>query len=101
MFVTRTLNRTVKGKRYYTHRLVGSETVNGRKRRRVILYLGASFPIPEKDWKLLCKITSEVLAGQSPNWFDPPDIVREAHYLAKRIRAKASQNVTKYDDKAV
>lgn len=88
MFITRTLNRTVKGKRYYTHRLVGSKVVDGRKRRYTVLYLGAQYQFPKRDWPLLCKIVSEIQQGIQPNLFDPPEIVQEAHYLVRRIAAR-------------
>ena len=91
MFITRTLNRTVKGKRYYTHRLVGSEIVDGRKQRRTLLYLGAQFPIPKQDWPLLCRIVLEIQQGYQPNWYDPPEIVQEAHYIVRRIATRNAQ----------
>lgn len=86
----------MKGKRYYTHRLVWSERVAGRMRQRV-LNLGAHYPVPKEQWKRLCELVVAEI-DQNPQLefpfdeldlpeLDPPELVEEARYLGNRIQA--------------
>ena len=83
----------MRDRRYYTHRLLESwKDADGKRRKRILLNLGADYPIPKKDWRLLCKILKERMERSSQYQLgnlDPPELVQEAKYLARRLCRKA------------
>ena len=67
MFIRRTQTRSLSsGQAYFTHRLVRSHRVSGKVRQQTLLNLGRHFPIPRRDWPLLCRRLDQILSGQLP-----------------------------------
>lgn len=94
IFIQKVLTRRVGDRRYYTHRLLEWQTGDdGKSRKRVLLNLGANYPIPKAQWRLLCTILQDLMVPPMQprlGGLDPPDLVREAHHLARRIRRRSS-----------
>ena len=50
MYIRRTKTRSVKGKDYYSFRLVQAERRDGKVRPKTLLNLGANFDVPREQW---------------------------------------------------
>lgn len=88
MFIKRVLVRRVKGKPYYSYRLIESEIVGGKRSQRTLLNLGAHYPIPKEDWRYLCAIINDKQTGQTRFDNPPKRLVIEAEHLIRMIKAK-------------
>ena len=88
MFIRRTqTNNSATGERYFTHRLVRTERVQGKVRQVTLLNLGRHFPIDQGDWPLLCLRVEQILSNQ-PEFFVtecPEAIERLAKNYALRL----------------
>lgn len=95
-------------KSYTTFRLVdGYRTPDGKVRQRLLLNLGASFSVPQEDWKSLADRVEEVLSGQISLFTLTFKLEKEAHRIAKIVRhkhaeilsAQANCKIAEYDAK--
>ena len=88
MYIVRTKTNTSKnGVSYYAYRLVTSERVNGKVKRRTLLNLGKNFSLERDKWPILCKRIEEILSGKS-GLFKlevPADIEELAQEYANRL----------------
>jgi len=67
MFIRRTTHTDRKAKRqYHTFKLIESVRTERGPRQRMLLNLGADFPLPEEQWKDLANRIEEILTGQDP-----------------------------------
>ena len=62
MFIRRT--RTRGDGKYFTFRLVRSERIGNKVRRRTLLNLGRRFDVAQSQWPMLCRRIDELLAGR-------------------------------------
>ena len=82
MFIRRTrIRTTTTGGAYFTHRLVRSERVGDKVRRRALLNPGRHFDVVQNDWPVLRRRIDEVLGGQLQLAPDcPPALERHAQH---------------------
>lgn len=59
-----TSRKMADGTCYSTYRLVASERVDGKVRRRTLLNLGAHFALAREQWPLLCSRIEQLLEGK-------------------------------------
>lgn len=91
MFIRRTATGTgPDGERYYTHRLVASERIEGKVRQRTLLNLGAHFTIEQAHWGLLCQCVDERLHGQAGLGLEsaPAAVEAEAQRIAAQLLSR-------------
>lgn len=90
VLIKRVQTRRVRGKAYYTVRLVKRERSNRRTRERTILNLGRYYHVPKEDWRELAKRVREKVDGQQrlEGITYRPDLDHEAEYLLRRIKQR-------------
>ena len=93
MFIRQTRTRTVRGRHYYTKRLVQSERIGSRVRQRTLLNLGTHFPIDPSDWTLLCQRLEQILYPSTSMVVleCTPQIEREAQRIAAQLLIRSPQ----------
>lgn len=91
MHIEHVVSRKVGKREYFTYRIVMDHgRVRGR-RRRTVLNLGVQFPVPDRQWKLLCFMVDARLKpddGQLHLDLDLPELVPIADDIARRFRVK-------------
>jgi len=74
------------GAEYCTHRLAETyRNAESKVRQRVLLNLGANFPLPQEQWKLLADRIEEIIRGQITLFYPDTEIEDLAQSIAKRI----------------
>ena len=88
MFIRRTKTRSVKGKDYYSYRLVQSERIDGKVRPKTLLNLGANFDVPQEQWGAVTQLAESLLQGQPPLFSAKPEVQAAARDLVSGLRAR-------------
>ena len=88
MFIRRTKTRSVKGKDYYSYRLVQSERIDGKVRPKTLLNLGANFGVPQEQWGAVTQLAESLLQGQSALFSTDPEVQAAARDLVSGLRAR-------------
>ena len=88
MFIRRTKTRSVKGKDYYSYRLVQSERIDGKVRPKTLLNLGANFAVPQEQWGAVTQLAESLLQGQPPLFSAEPEVQAAARDLVSGLRAR-------------
>ena len=90
MFIRKCAQKNVKTRKAYTtYRLVdGYRNTQGKVRQQLILNLGASFSIPQEQWKLLTDRIEELLSGQGSLLALDIELEKEAQRITKIVRHK-------------
>ena len=88
MFIRQTKTRgSIKGESYFTYRLVASERVGSQVRQKTLLNLGSTFPLPKKEWPLLCSCIERNLSKQAVLVFESDAIEKLATLYSGRLIA--------------
>lgn len=89
MFIRRTqTRRTATGERYFSHRLVRSERIDGRVKQRTLLNLGRHFDVAQEHWPMLCARIEQLLGGEQPALLEldlPETLEREAQRCVSQL----------------
>ena len=86
MFIRKVFHTDKKNKNvYHTFKLIESVRTERGPRQRMVLNLGADFPVPEEKWKDLANRIEQIATGQGSFFTYPSDIEEMAHVYAKRI----------------
>lgn len=100
MFIrqTKTRNDKTGAEPYYTYRLVASKRTGNQVRQQTLLNLGSYFPLPKKDWPLLCTRLEQLLCGQASLLPVDATIEKLAQRYAARLITK-EKSVATEDEK--
>ena len=94
MFIRKIATRKLKGKSYFSHRLVESlRTHDGKIQQQTLINLGSSYPIPEAEWPLLSDRVKNILCGAQLLFPLPDHIEDEAKRLANLLIKKHGKEV--------
>ena len=93
MFIRRTKTRSVKGKDYYSYRLVQSERIDGKVRPKTLLNLGANFAVPQEQWGAVTQLAESLLQGQPTLFSTEPEVQAAARDLVSGLRARGFSRV--------
>ena len=88
MYIRRTKTRSVKGKDYYSFRLVQAERRDGKVRPKTLLNLGANFDVPREQWGAVTQLAESLLQGQPPLFSAEPEVQAAAKDLVSGLRAR-------------
>ena len=91
MFIRKTTTSSVKGKTYFTCRLVKNVRQGKKVSQQTLLNLGRHFPVPEKHWKTLCQRIKEQMQGHDSLLGLPPELELEAQRITFVLLDKMSQ----------
>jgi hypothetical protein len=87
MYIRRThTNNSSTGERYYTHRLVASQRVDGKPRQMTLLNLGRHFAVDQDLWASLCVRIEQLLSHQVE--LLPIELSAAVEKAAQRIAAQ-------------
>ena len=93
MYIRRTKTRSVKGKDYYSFRLVQAERRDGKVRPKTLLNLGANFDVPREQWGAVTQLAESLLQGQPPLFCAEPEVQAAARDLVSGLRARGFSRV--------
>ena len=93
MYIRRTKTRSVKGKDYYSFRLVQAERRDGKVRPKTLLNLGANFDVPREQWGAVTQLAESLLQGQPPLFSAEPEVQAAARDLVSGLRARGFSRV--------
>lgn len=94
LYIRRTQTRSrINSERYYTHRLVRSERVDGKVRQSTLLNLGRHFEVDRARWPELCARVEQLLGGQAPLLVVscPAQVEWEAQRIAAQLLVRQSE----------
>ena len=94
MYFRETLTRRIANKTYRSVRLVESRRVGSKVQQKILLNLGASFPIPKPQWAELVEIIEAKLAKNEFLFEPAPKLAAAAESIVQRLRSRELEKPT-------